>query len=316
MVRYGRIVFEEEIPNDATYKDALAILLKSIENAKSFLEEHDVEISESPYEKEESLDKEPVVSRSNIIIEELLGGWKAHIDDIDGHGERFNVFTEESGKLTVKDLEGIIEGGRDAFDLKVDELRDLNEEEEYQMFKDTFRGFLCIRGVDENIIGEEEKFREEFENHVHWNIEKLFDFPVLLMEKKRYGVYYNGISNGINCSIPEQKEFMDKVLKYMTKEEFDDILANSWRGSGFFGIIINGGDIIRSIREDKSIAYSDEMVIGIHDTFCGSGFFKMVNNHKSVGTKEGYGIDIKDAELDCGKYSLGEVFGNVKWEWS
>jgi len=53
MVKYARVVFEEEIPENMTAKDALIILLKCMKNAQLYLKEEDVEISESPYERME-----------------------------------------------------------------------------------------------------------------------------------------------------------------------------------------------------------------------------------------------------------------------
>ena len=53
MVKYGRIVFEEEIPDNATPKEALAILLKSIKNGPQYLTGEDVEMSDYPYERME-----------------------------------------------------------------------------------------------------------------------------------------------------------------------------------------------------------------------------------------------------------------------
>lgn len=53
MVKYARVVFEEEIPDNASPEDALAILLKTIKNGPNYLSGEDVEISERPYERME-----------------------------------------------------------------------------------------------------------------------------------------------------------------------------------------------------------------------------------------------------------------------
>jgi hypothetical protein len=53
MVKYARIIFEEEIPEDATAEDALVVLLKCMKNAQTCLKGEDVEISEAPYERME-----------------------------------------------------------------------------------------------------------------------------------------------------------------------------------------------------------------------------------------------------------------------
>jgi hypothetical protein len=55
MVKYARIVFEEEIPDNATAEDALAVLLKCMKNAPTYLKGEDVEISEAPYERMEQM---------------------------------------------------------------------------------------------------------------------------------------------------------------------------------------------------------------------------------------------------------------------
>jgi len=65
------------------------------------------------------------------------------------------------------------------------------------MFKTTFRTFLCDEGVCEDSIGDEEKFREEFEGYVHWNMKNCSTFHSL-MDANTYDVEYNGISNEIN----------------------------------------------------------------------------------------------------------------------
>jgi len=188
------------------------------------------------------------------------------------------------------------------------------------MFKATFRTFLSDEGVSEDNIEDEEKFREEFEGYVHWNIEKLFDFPVLVMETKRYEVDFNGVSNEINVNDPEQLKFHDKALEYISEKQLQEILANSWDGTGFFGIIVNGGDIIRAIKDKKNTVYSNEMIIGIHDGFNGSGYFKKANASRihcedRENTKKEFAIDLDNAQLDWGKYSLGSVFGNVEWKY-
>lgn len=241
-------------------------------------------------------------------ISKLPDKWVIYLQKLDTFHKGFYVFSNQSDKLGVNELRHIVNVGRDALDEKVDELRDCNEDVVYQMFICTFRTFLGDEGVNEDIIKDDEGFREEFEGYIHWNIEKLFDFPVLLMETNKYEVKYNGIRNEIDVSVPEQKEFRDKVLKYIAEEQLAEILANTWDGSGFFGIIINGSDIIRAIRDNKNVVCSNDVVVGIYDGFNGSGYFKKVH------AKE-YNIDLDKAELDWGKYSLGAVFGNVEWIW-
>lgn len=246
--------------------------------------------------------------------EKLFEKWVIYLQRLDTFHKGFDIFTYESGKSSVTELRDIVKGGIDALDEKVDVLRDENEDVEYQMFKSTFRTFLCYEEVCEDIVKDEEKFREEFECHIHWNIEKLFDFPVLLMDAKTYEVEYNGINNEIDESVPEQKEFKNKALEFISEEQLKEILINSWGGSGIFGIIIGGSDIIKAIKDKKKVVSSGEMVIGVYDGFNGSGYFKRVNIDKNDDGKV-YRVTLDKSELDRGKYSLGAVFGNVEWTW-
>jgi hypothetical protein len=296
-----------DYPVDMSDEDVLDLFDKQITDAASCLSSEDIEIVDVD---------EP--SESDISMERLFEKWVIYLQKLDTFHKGFDVFTNESDKLAVRELREIIRGGSDALEGKVDELRDNNEDIEYQMFKSTFRAFLSDNSVSEDVVGNEEKFREEFEAYVHWNIEKLFDFQVLLMDAKTYDVDYNGISNAIDESVPEQKEFKDKALKIITEEQLSEMLVNSWDGSGFFGIIISGSDIIKAIKDKKNVVCGSDMVIGIHDGFNGSGYFKRVNIAnigKDCDSRE-YRITLDDAELDWGNYSLGAVFGNVEWTWN
>lgn len=259
-------------------------------------------------------------SESDISMEKLFDRWVLYLQKLDTFHKGFDVFTIESDKSSVKELREIIRGGKDVLEEKTNEIRDCNEDIEYQMFRSTMRTFLSDEGVSEDNVGDEEKFREEFEGYVCWNIEKLFDFPVLLMEDKRYEVDFNGVNNEINVNDPEQLKFYDKALEYISEGELHEILANSWDGNGFFGIIVSGSDIIGAIKDKKNTVYSKEMIIGIHDGFNGSGYFKRVNASKincddKENPKKEFAIDLDKAELDWGKYSLGSVFGNVEWKY-
>jgi hypothetical protein len=295
-----------DYPVDTSDEDVLDKFARQIIYAVSNLSSHDIEIVEvdQPLESEKSMD-------------EIFEKWVIYLQKLDTFHKGFDVFTNESGKLTVRELRDIMRGGIDALEGKVDELRDINEDVEYQMFKSTFRAFLGDNSVDEDIIKDEEKFREEFESHMRWNIEKLFDFPVLLMDSKTYEVDYNGANNEINESIPEQKEFKDKALRFINDKQFNEILNNSCWGSGFFGIIISGNFIIRAIKDKKIIVGNSEMVIGILDGFNGSGYYKKVDLRKNELDKDReYGIRLDEAELDWGKYSLGAVFSSPEWEYN
>jgi hypothetical protein len=293
-----------DYPVDMSDEDVLDLFATQIIDAASCLSSHDIEIVDVD---------EP--TEYDISMEKLFEKWVIYLQKLDTFHKGFNVFTSESGKLTVCELRDIMRGGSDALEGKVDELRDSNEDIEYQMFKCTFRDFLSSNSVDEDIIKDEERFREEFESLVLWNVEKLFDFPVLLKEAKTYEVDYNGAHNEINESVQEQILFKSKALKLITEEQFNEVLMNSWDGSGFFGIIISGSDIIKAIKGKNNIVSSSEVIVGIHDGFNGSGYFKRVDISKDCDNKE-YGINLDNAELDYGRYCLGSVFGSHGWEYN
>ncbi len=304
IIRKKRITFEIsfDYPVDMDNEDILDMFAKQIVDAASGISSGDidtVDVSE-PSESEKSMDK-------------LFDNWVIFLQKLDTFHKGFNVFTDKSSKLKVLELRDIIRGGRNALDEKIDQIRDENEEMEYQMFKSTFRTFLSDESVDENIIADEERFREEFEGYIHWNIEKLFDFPVLLMDAKRYDFDNYGISREIDESDPEQKEFKYKALRYISEEQLSKILEDSWDGSGFFGIIISGHDIIKAMK-DNNVVSSNEIVIGIHDGFNGEARFEIVDTSKD-GDKGKYKIPISKSELDWGRYSVGNSSNDdVEWE--
>lgn len=250
-------------------------------------------------------------------MEDLFEKWSTYLDRLDMNHKGFEIFDHTSGKLSVKELRIIMKGGLEELMKKIDDIRDRNECVEYAMFKSMFRAFLNEEGIEyrstENDINEDD-FRSEFECHINWNIEKMVDFPVLLIDTKRYPVCFNWEHNEIDESDPEQKMFKDFALKYISEEQLDEILIHSFDGTGFFGIIISGHDIIKAIKDHNNIVSSSEMVIGIHDEFNGSGYYKRVNIKDSDYRQ--YVISLDKAELDWGRYSLGcTVSDSDDWKW-
>ncbi len=295
-----------DYPVDMSDEDVLDMFAKQLIDAASSLSSHDIEIVNVNE-----------LSESEKSMEKLFEKWLIYLQKLDTFHKGLDLFTNESGKLTVRELRDIVRGGSDALEGKIDELRDSNEDIAYQMFRCLFKAFLSDNSVNEDIILDEERFREEFECYLRWNIEKLFDFPVLLKDAKTYEIDYNGNNNEINESIPEQKEFKNKALKFINEEQFNEILNNSWDGSGFFGIIISGDFIIRAIKDKKNIVGNSDMIVGIHDGFNGSGYYKRIDLRKNELDKDReYGIRLDEAEFDWGKYSLGAVFNSSEWEYN
>ncbi len=306
------------------------LTLPGIQGSRRFCDVDCLEKGIKKYKKEIEEHGSYVDTGSDISMEKLFDKWVLYLQKLDTFHKGFEVFTNESEKSSVKELRDIVRGIRgnmedkDILGEKTDELRDYNEDVAYQMFRSTLRTFLSDEGVSEDNVGEEEKFREEFDGYLRWNIEKLFDFPVLLMEAKRYEVDFNGVNNEINFNDSEQLKFRNKALEYISEKQLDEILVNTWDGTGFFGLIANGSDIIKAIKDKKKTVYSDEIIIGIHDGFNGSGYFKRVNaskinrndNDNKDDARKEFGIDLDDAELDWGKYCIGTVFGNVEWKYN
>lgn len=245
-------------------------------------------------------------------MEDLLKKWNAYLDWLDRNHEGFEIFDHTSGKLSVKDLGVIIRGGLEALDKKVDEIRDLNESIEYAMFKSTYRAFLNDEGMEYHLSENEEDFRSEFECHINWNVEKLFDFQVLLIDSKRYHIGFNWKHSEIDESDPEQKSFKDEALKYISKEQLDEILENSFDETGFFAIIVNAQNIIRTIRFGNIVG-SNELMVGIHDGYNDCDYSE--RSFRRVTVDKEYTIDFRKGELDYGKSSIGNIFGDVDWKW-
>jgi hypothetical protein len=103
------------------------------------------------------------------------------------------------------------------------------------------------------------------------------------------------------------ESFKTKALKHISQKQFDEIITNSYGGSGYFGLIISARDIVEAIRENKEEITGSDLVIGVHDGMNGSGYF--------VRAQAPYKITLKSARLDAGSYSIGDVFGHVDWKW-
>lgn len=232
----------------------------------------------------------------------ILDKWNKHLDSLDRFHKGFEVFDSNSGESSIKELSKIIEGGQETLYEKVDELRDDNSEIEYEMFKSTFKEFLKDEGIEEDSIESEEDFRMDFEGHINWNIEKLFDFDVLLKDgNNRFGIESEDEDD------PERKAFKKEALKYISEKQFEEIMNNSSGGTGFFGILINAQDIIKAIRDNEKTVNDNQLIIGVHDMMSGSGYFKEARAE--------YKMNLDKAELDEGSYSLGDIFGHVDWKW-
>ncbi len=254
----------------------------------------------------------------NKRMEILLEKYKKEISRRAGT-KGFDVFESYGGRdeADMERLVKILAGGQNAYDDYMMELQDYNIDSISEMTRYSIREFLKDEGMEEEEIGgfeysaQWDEFRFAFEEHLNYNVEVFFDYDVLLREKESYEVGYDGVNNFIDPDIPESIEFQKKSLNYITPKQLETILANSWGGVGYFGIIINAMDILEAIREDKKTVSSSQLVIGVHDALSGSGYYTQVNLPRG----ESFTMKMDGARLDYGSYSIGDVFGGVDWKW-
>ena len=241
--------------------------------------------------------------------ETILDKWNNHTDSLDRNHKGFEVFDYNSGEASIEELAKIIKGGQEALDNYIMELQEMNLEYTDSMFKQSFDEFLKDEETDKNTIENEEEFRMSFEGHINYNVGKLFDYHVLLLERKQYEVSYDGASSEIDESDTEGKEFKKKALQYITEKQFKTILINSYGGVGYFGIIIHASEIIEAIQKGEKIVSDNQLVVGIHDWMNGAGYFERAT------VKPNYEIALNNAMLDTDRYGIGGVFGTSEWNW-
>lgn len=238
----------------------------------------------------------------------IMRVWKKYLGN-----EKYNVF--ENGNLEkgdIESLEKILKEGPDAVLNLENELMEYNLEYIYEMFEGELSEFITdgnLSDTEEMIIKEDSDFKNElrfeFETHVNMNYESLYDYDVLIVEK-RYPVYYDGIQNKIDWKDSQSVAFRKRALKYINKEDLQTILINSYDGEGYIAAIVNGKDLIDAVINKKKTV-GGNVVVGVHDWFNGSGYFEE--------SKDYIQIKLKDAIIDSGDYSVGGVFGTVNWNY-
>lgn len=221
------------------------------------------------------------------------------------------VEPNDKGEGEVDDLSEIIESKEKLFDME-NEFLENSFDYIYSVFTQTLEEFVSEDLSDDEALFIEhnmdfnDELRFEFESRVNFNMVDLFDFNVLLVEGTTYEIYYDGAQNKIDWSDSSSVNFRKRALKYISKEELDTILLNTYGGVGYVAAIVNGKDLIEATRNDiKTI--EGNAVIGIHDWWNGAGYF--VSSDKSIRIK------LKNAGIDTGDYSVGGVFGTYEWKY-
>lgn len=173
---------------------------------------------------------------------------------------------------------------------------------------DTVDNWLKEEGYTEVEDDVKDEMRWHIEELADYNIEDLFDYPVLL--KKYYGEIYH--EEGVVLSYDnvvwtdEANKWKAEALKYISQKDLESICNNStYGGDAFVGGIVSGKEIIETIMKGEKEVQVDTIIVGIHDSANGSGFYEEGNGKLK--------INFDEAKLDVGSYSLGAVFGTGEW---
>lgn len=249
-----------------------------------------------------------VPSELDARFDELLEEWKS--DQKSARKiELFEPARNYRDSLSLKDVEKALTNGN-VGDLMI-RLIELNTEYADDMYYRELEEFLKERGIDveEYGITEFDEFRNAFEERFVWNIEDIADYNVLIIDRDMYEISFDGVTSSPDNV--EQTEdyfrFEKKALSYLTEPEFNDILRNCfYSGAGYFGAIVNAGDVLKALQSDDSTV-TGTAVIGIHNWAMGAGY--------KVHSKKDITINVKNAELDSGNYGIGGVFGTTEWIW-
>lgn len=248
------------------------------------------------------------MTNEEAMKKKIMGKWKKYL----GPGTYFDIIDSgDKGEGDIDTLSEIIEDKDKLLDME-NEFIDYNFDYIYQVYTQALEEFISDDLSDNEalLIEDEIDFRDElrfeFEAHVNNNMIDLYAFDVLLIEEKTYEVEYDGAQNRIDWSDPDQVNFRKRALNYITKEEFNTILINSYGGVGYIAAIVDGKDLIEATRNGKK-TIEGNAVIGIHDWWNGAGYF--ASSDKTVRIK------LKDANIDTGDYSVGGVFGTGEWKY-
>ena len=233
---------------------------------------------------------------------DILKSWKKYLKEMG----TVKVFYGRQENYSKEDLQKLMDEGLQKFE---EELQDYNLDYTYQLFETSFKEFLedinvKIEDIDTDKI---EECRYLFEEKLDWNYEDLFNFNVILIDKKMYDIEFEGVSSSVEgvMKTKDYKEFRQKALQYITQSEFDTILNNAmYSGSGYFAIIINASEIVEALKKGEKFISGDKVLVGIHSWWNGAGYFEESNKD--------YLINLDNSELDTSNYGIEAVFG---WRW-
>jgi hypothetical protein len=182
------------------------------------------------------------------------------------------------------------------------------------LFKD-FKKKLDSDSLEQLRKYEEVEYREIFEvEYVEWDIESIYGFDVLAMDKSRlYDIYFEGLISSPDTVRKNEdfKKFRVEALKYVSEQKLKSILLNAGLGMGygFIALLINASEIILSMKLGRESVEGKEVVVGIHSKLEGSGDFEIEKGRNKTKIK------LDDLMFDSGAYSLGSVFGTDLWNY-
>ena len=251
---------------------------------------------------EEPKRKTKAAEEEEISFSQVMKEWKEYLGN-----KRVKIFEswDRDNRADLEELEKILAGGQEAVNNYVNEIVEMNLDYEWEMFNQTLGEFLAESDIEDLTTEEKDELRFEFESHIDYNIEVLFNYPVLLIAQQEE-VLYDGASAMEEG--PEYKAFAKKALKYVSKETLHSIMINSsYGGIGFIGGIVSGSDVIEAVRDGSNVVTTSDVIVGIEDRMNGSGAYE----HGSGSLT----IPLKDASLSSGSYSIGGVYGTNEWRY-
>ena len=184
---------------------------------------------------------------------EIMAKWKKYLGK-----ETYKVFDYSNrGEGEIESLEKMLKGGQEAVLEIENDLIEYNDEYIYTMFESELEGFILFESIsdDEQELIKinsdlKDELRFEFEEHLDFNFETFYDYDILIFEKM-YPVDYDGNQSKIDWKDSQSVAFRRRALKYITSEEFNQILINTYGGEGYIAAIVNGTELLTAITEEK-----------------------------------------------------------------
>jgi hypothetical protein len=226
------------------------------------------------------------------------------------HKRSYDVFEDirRGEEASIGTLSDIMKKGVSAVDSWIDSMNIADYT--YDVAIQTMEEFCKENNINEEHLSDnvKEEMRFHIEGLGNYNVEDLFNYPVLLKKVMAEIYTETGVVVGYDNIkwTPEANKWKKEALKYIDEQGIRDICNNAtYGGMAFIGGIVSGSEIIKKMYDGEKIINVDTAIIGIHDSANGSGYYVEGNGNPVM--------DIKESKLDIGSYSLGAVFGTGEW---